>query len=79
MWRYAEHDSALHDPVSVLWVTNPELFETESLNLQVDYTDGETRGKTYVVEDASPNVRVITKVNREQVIQEIADSFKKIN
>lgn len=79
MWRYAEHDSALHDPVSVLWVTNPELFETESLNLQVDYTDDETRGKTYVVEDASPNVRVITKVNREQVIQEIADSFKKIN
>lgn len=79
MWRYAEHDSALHDPVSILWVTNPEHFETESLNLQVDTTDGELRGKTYVVENETPNVRVITKVNREKVIDEIAESFKVFN
>ncbi len=75
MWRYAEKDSALHDPVSVLWVTNPELFETESLNLQVDTTDSETRGKTYVVADDAPNVRVITKVDRVKVIDAIAESF----
>ncbi|NMA67718.1 MAG: nucleoside hydrolase [Clostridiaceae bacterium] len=60
-------------------MTNPEHFETESLNLQVDTTDGELRGKTYVVENETPNVQVITKVNREKVIDEIAESFKVFN
>lgn len=79
MWRYASLDSALHDPVAILWVSNPELFETEAVHLQVVTSDDDRRGETYVVPNELPNVRVITKVHRERVIDEIAESFKTFN
>lgn len=79
MWRYAKLDAAMHDPVSILWVSNPELFKTKAVNLQVDTSDGEKRGMTYLVKDKEPNIRYITTLKRTRIIDEIADSFKKID
>ena len=78
MLSYAKFDSALHDPVSVLWVSNPELFQTKSVHLQVHTQDDSNRGKTYIIEGKKPNIQYITSLNRELIINEILNSFKMI-
>ncbi len=80
MWRYGELDSALHDPVSVLAISNPELFETKEIKLNVETNEGATRGMTY--EDHKGNqtgTRIITKLEREKIIDEIVKSFQYFN
>lgn len=80
MWRYAALDSALHDPLSILAVSDPELFEYEMVKLNVETNEGATRGMTYIDHKGQQNnTKLITKLEREQVIKEIVQSLKYYN
>lgn len=71
---YASNDAALHDPVSILILSNPEIFESKELHIQVETNEGKTRAMSYADQrgrGALPNCTFITKVNRELFIDEI--------
>lgn len=79
---YASNDTALHDPVSVLAISNPEMFEYEDLFMQIETNEGSTRAMSYADnrnKKPDSNVRFITKLNRHQFIKEIDQCLKYYN
>lgn len=76
---YASNDSALHDPISLLAISNPEFFEFEDKYIQIETNEGYTRAMSF--EDnrnghPKPNVKFITKVNKTLVMQEIKKALQ---
>ena len=80
---YAGEDSALHDPVSMLILTNPDIFETEDMYLQVETNEGATRAMSFADNRSRSkdlkNVKFITKVNRDMFVAEIKKSLEYYN
>lgn len=80
---YAGQDSALHDPVSLLILSNPEIFETEEMYLQVETNEGATRAMSFADNRSwktdLKNVRFITKVDRPKFIAEIKKTLEYYN
>lgn len=81
---YAAEDGALHDPVAILALTNPELFEGEEVLLAVDTSDGGARGQSYpdrrIRSRAIPrNVYALTKINRDGFLNELKKMFRKLD
>lgn len=83
--RYiARHDdmagAAVHDPLAVLAVTNPELFEGTDLFVAVETRGQHTRGMTAIdrrrlVERPAPNCRVLERVDHEAAWQIVLESI----
>lgn len=77
---YASKDSALHDPVSILVLSNPEIFETEELYIQIETNEGLTRAMSFADQrgrNLHPNnTTFITKVDRQKFVQEIKKTFE---
>lgn len=76
---YASNDSALHDPVAILSVSNPEIFEFEDMYIQIETNEGSTRAMSFADQrDKKPkdNVKFITKVNRKKFMEEIKKSLE---
>lgn len=67
---YACKDAALHDPVAILAISNPELFQTKNVNVQINISDTELRGKTILTENES-NCCFIESIDRIAFIKEI--------
>lgn len=76
---YANNDSALHDPVSILAISNPEFFEFEEKYIQIETNEGHTRAICF--EDnrtghPMPNVKFITKVNKALIMQDLKKALQ---
>ncbi len=80
---YAGHDSALHDPVSLLALSNPEIFEFKALYLQVETNEGATRAMSFADNRSwktnAKNVSFISKVNRPAFIEQIKQALQFYN
>ncbi len=80
---YAAKDTALHDPVSILVLSNPEIFETKDMYIQIETNEGSTRAMSFADNrnrNTKPNnTTFITKVNREAFIAEIKAAFEFYN
>lgn len=77
---YAANDAALHDPVSVLAISNPELFTSETMYLQIETNEGATRAMSYADNREKNkkvhNCTVLTSVNKVKFADEIAASLQ---
>lgn len=77
---YASEDSALHDPVAVLALTNPEILRGEDLFVQVETNEGSTRAMTYADRRPNrhpePNCHVIWDIDRAKFLDHMEDCFR---
>lgn len=76
---YASNDSALHDPVALLAISNPEYFEFEEKYIQIETNEGHTRAMSFEdnrSERPSPNVKFITKLKKASVMHEIKTALQ---
>ena len=77
---YASKDTALHDPVSILILSNPEIFETEEMYIQIETNEGSTRAMSYADNrDRNPhpnNTTFITKIDRDKFFEEVKKTFE---
>ncbi len=70
----------LHDPCSVLAVTDPELFESERRHVVVERAGEHTRGMTVIDRRTGervqePNTKVLTKMDDEAAFQVLMDAL----
>ncbi|HRN19665.1 MAG TPA: nucleoside hydrolase [Trueperaceae bacterium] len=70
----------LHDPCSVLAVTDPELFESEPRHVVVECAGEHTRGMTVIDRRTGsrvpePNARVLTNIDDEAAFQILMDAL----
>lgn len=67
--RYGWDGGALHDPLTVAWLLRPELFGTRPMHVELDLTDGPSRGRTVAdvwgVTGKTPNADVMTEVDAD--------------
>lgn len=70
-----ENMVAIHDAVTILFLTNPELFAGKNVNVQVDCSWGEERGRTICTKYPAPGgevkletapVYLLNQVNRQE-------------
>jgi len=77
---YISKDNAIHDPCAILALTNPEMFESQDMFVQVDTRDGITRGMSYPDNRKKctdkPNCEVLTKMDVEKFRKIMIDSLK---
>ena len=79
---YACNDSALHDPIALLAISNPELFEFEEKYIQIETNEGHTRAMSFEdnrSERPKSNVKFITKVDRISIMQDIKKALQFYN
>lgn len=73
--------AALHDSVSIAYVLDPSMFETQSMNGSVDISEDISRGLTildkYDTMKKEKNIKLITKIFREKFVALTMDSLKK--
>lgn len=60
----------VHDACSVLYITNPELFDSVEHGLTINTTD-EFRGKVELVSNKTSNVKVLTSTNTNKFLVEL--------
>ncbi len=70
----------LHDPCSVMAVTDPHLFESEPRHVAVECAGGLTRGMTVIDRRTGPrvlppNATVLTKIDHEAAFQVLMDAL----
>ncbi|WP_191976230.1 pyrimidine-specific ribonucleoside hydrolase RihA [Secundilactobacillus oryzae] len=70
----------LHDPCTIAWLIDPEMFESETMNVDVE-TQGElTKGETvcdyYELTGKPKNTEVLLGIDRDKFIQLIRESLK---
>lgn len=76
---YKSEDPALHDPVSILAITNPELMEMEDMYVNVEPGGLFSEGMSFT--DERPhrkppnNCKVITGIDREKFVDELLKAF----
>lgn len=77
---YISKDSAIHDPCAILAITNPELFESKDLYIQIDTREGVTRGMSYADyrkrNTNEPNCKVLTKIDVEEFRKYVVESLR---
>lgn len=72
--------AALHDPCAVLALTNPELFGSERLHVEIELTGTHTRGATVADRrdfpgSAEPNVTVMTEIDRTAAMSVLLEAI----
>lgn len=67
--RYGWDGGALHDPLTVAWLLRPGLFRTRPMFVEMDLTEGPSRGRTVAdvwnVTGKAPNADVMTEVDAD--------------
>ncbi len=76
---YKANDPALHDPVSVLALTNPEIMKFEDMYMNVETSGIYSSGMSFTDEreERKPpdNITVITEIDRERFVDEMIKCF----
>lgn len=76
---YKSKDPALHDPVSVLAITNPEIMKMEDMYVNVEPSGLFSQGMSFTDErqhrKPPNNCKVITSIDREKFVEELLSSF----
>jgi len=77
---YISKDNAIHDPCAILALTNPEMFESQDMFVQVDTRDGITRGMSYADNRKKctdkPNCKILTKMDVEKFRKYMVKSLR---
>lgn len=73
----------LHDPCTIAWLIDPDMFETDKMNVDVETQGDLTRGETvcdyYLLTGKPANTEVMLGIDRERFIQLIMDTMKSFN
>lgn len=82
---YAEHDAALHDPVSVFALVRPEIMQIESMLVRVEEKSGATEALSYAdlrqpakPDRAPDNCQVILGIDRGKFIDELVAGLERL-
>lgn len=75
--RYGWEGGALHDPCTVAYLLAPELFETRSMFVEVDVTNGPNQGRTvcdyWRVTGQTPNTQVAISIDADSFFDLLVD------
>lgn len=84
--RYGWDGGALHDPLTVAWLLKPELFVLRPMFVEIDTSDGSSRGRTnadvWNVTGKAPNADVAVQVDSDgffELIRERVATFSELN
>ncbi|CUS26325.1 ribosylpyrimidine nucleosidase [Paucilactobacillus oligofermentans DSM 15707 = LMG 22743] len=73
----------LHDPCTIAWLINPEMFESKLMNVDVENKGGITMGETvcdyYELTGKSKNTDVLLDIDRDKFIKLIMDALRTFN
>ncbi len=73
----------LHDPTTIAYLIDPEIFEWEDLNVSVElkgeFTYGQTVADIWKTTGKEPNVRVLEKINRDKFFDLLLDTLLKLS
>lgn len=73
----------LHDPCTIAWLIDPEMFETDWMNVDVETQGDLTRVETvcdyYLLTGKPANTEVLLGIDREKFIKLIMDTMKSFN
>lgn len=73
----------LHDPCTIAWLIDPDMFETDRMNVDVETQGDLTRGETvcdyYQLTDKPANTEVLLGIDRDRFIRLIMDMMKSFN
>lgn len=77
MSKYGWDGAPLHDPCTIAWLIEPDIFEGRDMAVTVDTTDGPNLGRTvadwYAVTDEKLNAKVITAGDSDKFFDLIVD------
>lgn len=68
---------ALHDPCTVAFMLQPQLFEYEAAQVEVLLAPGEDYGETVRLDD-EPNVRLVTRADADGVYGLIVEALGRL-
>ena len=73
----------LHDPTTIAYLIDPDMFEWEDLNVSVELKGEITYGQTVVdvwkTTGRKPNVRVLKKIDRDKFFELLLDTLLKLS
>lgn len=76
---YKSEDPAIHDPVAVLALSNPEIMQFKDLNVNVEYFGKYSSGMSFTDErknkNVKPNCRIVESIDRDKFAREILNCF----
>jgi len=77
---FGEFNGPLHDPCAIMVLSNPELFEFASRNVEVELTGTYTRGMTVVDErhvktELKQNVELVLTIDRQKAMDLLIDTI----
>ncbi|MFV0255285.1 MAG: nucleoside hydrolase [Erysipelotrichaceae bacterium] len=78
MFEYTRYDPAIHDPISILALSSPELFESVELCIDIE-TQEIKRGKSFIVENGKKNCKFITTIDRNKFVNRLKESLSYYN
>lgn len=77
--KWGFQGAPLHDPCTIAWLIEPEMFETEKINVDVETTGELTRGETvcdyYELTGKPKNTEVMLGINRQRFIEMIMEAL----
>lgn len=74
---YTDRDPYLHDVVSVLSLTRPELFETKRIEVAVSLLPGDTHGMIYEKKGTGHMIDVLELKSREAVVGAMMEALER--
>lgn len=69
---------AIHDVVAMVYLTNPEIFETKLLPLRIETRDPPYAGGQTIIDQQNcdhKNINVITKINKDEFFNKLIESL----
>ena len=77
--KWGFQGAPLHDPCTIAWLIEPEMFQTEKMNVDVETTGELTRGETvcdyYELTGKPQNTEVMLGINRQRFIELIMEAL----
>jgi purine nucleosidase/pyrimidine-specific ribonucleoside hydrolase len=68
---HGQQGAPLHDPCPIIYMIDPNIFETNKYCIEIELRKGHTYGQTIVSNRKKPNTWVAEKVNRQKYIDMI--------
>lgn len=76
--KWGFQGAPLHDPCTIAWLIEPEMFQTEKMNVDVETTGELTHGETvcdyYELTGKPQNTEVMLGINRQRFIELIMEA-----
>ncbi|WP_294544344.1 pyrimidine-specific ribonucleoside hydrolase RihA [uncultured Limosilactobacillus sp.] len=77
--KWGFQGAPLHDPCTIAWLIEPEMFQTEKMNVDVETAGELTRGETvcdyYQLTSKPQNTEVMLGINRQRFIEMIMEAL----